>query len=184
MLFRSLQAIADKISADWTAGDLSALAIASAVRINLAIELARIDAAITTRLSAFDYTPPPTDYAKPSDIPTDYAKPSDIPTDYVDDIAFGALDAKVDELLLGHAETDTWVSNFFGTPPLGITTPGANIVANVVGQVLPIKVTTAASNGSWGLWLASGTWNLRFSKDGFYDGVNGDSVIELEVTVP
>lgn len=44
-----LAAIADKISADWTAGDLSAVAIADAVRAELAIELARVDAAISTR---------------------------------------------------------------------------------------------------------------------------------------
>ena len=44
-----LQAIADKVSGDWSAGDVSATAVASAVRTNLATELGRIDAAITTR---------------------------------------------------------------------------------------------------------------------------------------
>ena len=51
-----LQAIADKIAGDLTAGDLTAVAIASAVRTNLATELGRIDEAISSRLasSAFD----------------------------------------------------------------------------------------------------------------------------------
>lgn len=47
-----LQAIADKIASDLTAGDLTAVAIASAVRTNLATELARIDVAISTRLAS------------------------------------------------------------------------------------------------------------------------------------
>jgi len=54
-----LQAIADKVSGDWSAGDVSATAVASAVRTNLATELARIDAAISTRLAAAGYTAPP-----------------------------------------------------------------------------------------------------------------------------
>jgi len=53
-----LQAIADKISGDWTAGDLSALAIAAAVRADLATELARIDASISSRLATSGYTAP------------------------------------------------------------------------------------------------------------------------------
>jgi len=44
-----LQAIADKVSGDWSAGDVSAAAVASAVRTNLTTELGRIDAAVTTR---------------------------------------------------------------------------------------------------------------------------------------
>jgi hypothetical protein len=44
-----MQAIADRIAADWVAGDASPLAVASAVRTNLAIELARIDATISSR---------------------------------------------------------------------------------------------------------------------------------------
>lgn len=48
-----MQAIADKIAADWVAGDASPLAIASAVRTNLATELARIDASITTRMASY-----------------------------------------------------------------------------------------------------------------------------------
>lgn len=55
-----MQAIADKIAADWVAGDASPLAIAAAVRTNLATELARIDAAISTRLAAAGYTAPAT----------------------------------------------------------------------------------------------------------------------------
>lgn len=53
-----LQAIGDKIAGDLTAGDLTALAIASAVRTNLSTELARIDAAISTRLAESGYTEP------------------------------------------------------------------------------------------------------------------------------
>jgi hypothetical protein len=53
-----MQAIANLIAADWVAGDASPLAIAAAVRTNLATELARIDAAISTRLAAAGYTAP------------------------------------------------------------------------------------------------------------------------------
>lgn len=55
-----MQAIADRIAADWVAGDASPLAVAAAVRTNLATELARIDAAISTRLAAAGYTAPAT----------------------------------------------------------------------------------------------------------------------------
>ena len=53
-----MQAIANLIAADWVAGDASPLAIAAAVRTNLATELARIDEAISTRLAAAGYTAP------------------------------------------------------------------------------------------------------------------------------
>ncbi len=43
-----LQAVADKIASDLTSGDVTAAAIASAVRTNLATELARIDVAISS----------------------------------------------------------------------------------------------------------------------------------------
>lgn len=43
-----LQAIGDKIAADLTAGDLTAVAIASAVRTNLTVELDRIDATFSS----------------------------------------------------------------------------------------------------------------------------------------
>lgn len=46
-----MQAIADQIAADWVAGDVSPVAVASAVRTALATELARIDAAISSRSS-------------------------------------------------------------------------------------------------------------------------------------
>lgn len=52
-----LKAITDKIAAvDPSLGDLSLSAIASAVRTELSVELARIDAAITTRLAAAGIT--------------------------------------------------------------------------------------------------------------------------------
>lgn len=47
-----LQAIADQIAADWVAGDASPVAIAAAVRTNLATELGRIDAAVSSRATA------------------------------------------------------------------------------------------------------------------------------------
>lgn len=53
-----MQAIANLIAADWVAGDASPLAIAAAVRTNLATELARLDAAISTRLAAASYISP------------------------------------------------------------------------------------------------------------------------------
>lgn len=52
-----MQAIADLIAADWVAGDATPLAIAAAVRTNLATELARIDEAISaakTLTGAYD----------------------------------------------------------------------------------------------------------------------------------
>ena len=56
-----LKAITDKIaSVDPTLGELSLSAIASAVRTELATELARIDAAVTSRLAASGYTVSPT----------------------------------------------------------------------------------------------------------------------------
>jgi hypothetical protein len=54
-----MQAIADKIAADWVAGDASPVAIAAAVRTNLAAELALIDVAVSTRLATTGYTAPP-----------------------------------------------------------------------------------------------------------------------------
>jgi len=55
-----LQAIIDKIAAaNPSLDDLTLGAIASAVRTELAVELARIDAAITTRLATASYTAPP-----------------------------------------------------------------------------------------------------------------------------
>ncbi|MDY0197652.1 MAG: hypothetical protein RBR68_07540 [Tenuifilaceae bacterium] len=66
---RVLQAIVDKIaSANPSLEDLTLLSIASAVRTELTTELERIDQAISTRLAALDYSPPPTDYAKPEDV--------------------------------------------------------------------------------------------------------------------
>ena len=52
-----LQAIADKVSGDWSAGDVSATAVASAVRTNLATELGRIDENVSSAkalTSAYD----------------------------------------------------------------------------------------------------------------------------------
>jgi len=52
-----MQAIADLIAADWVAGDASPLAIASAVRTELATELSRIDEAVSaakTLTAAYD----------------------------------------------------------------------------------------------------------------------------------
>lgn len=66
---RVLQAIVDKIaSVNPSLEDLTLLSIASAVRTELTTELERIDQAISTRLAALDYFPPPTDYAKPEDV--------------------------------------------------------------------------------------------------------------------
>lgn len=55
-----LQAIADKISSDLTAGDLTALALVSAIKADVTIAqmIARIDASVSSRLADTDYTPP------------------------------------------------------------------------------------------------------------------------------
>ena len=55
----AMQALADKIAGDLVVGDLTAMAIASAVRVNLATELARIDVDISSRLATSGYTAPP-----------------------------------------------------------------------------------------------------------------------------
>lgn len=57
-----LQAIADKIAGDLTAGDLTALAIVSAIKADatLSTMISRIDQTISSRLAAADYTAPPT----------------------------------------------------------------------------------------------------------------------------
>ena len=68
-----LKAITDKIaSVDPNLGDLSLSAIAAAVRTNLATELARIDAAISTRLAGSVYAAP--DNADIQAIKADYAR--------------------------------------------------------------------------------------------------------------
>lgn len=55
-----LQAIADRIAADWVAGDASPLAIVAAIKNDATIAqmIARIDATITSRLAAAGYTAP------------------------------------------------------------------------------------------------------------------------------
>lgn len=55
-----MQAIADKIAADWVAGDASPLAIVAAIKADatLATLIARIDATISSRLSAAGYVAP------------------------------------------------------------------------------------------------------------------------------
>ena len=57
-----LQAIADKIAGDLTAGDLTALAIVSAIKADatLAQMISRIDVATSSRLASASYTAPPT----------------------------------------------------------------------------------------------------------------------------
>lgn len=50
--------IADLIAQDWIAGDASPLAIAAAVRTELATELARIDETISSRMAGSNYEPP------------------------------------------------------------------------------------------------------------------------------
>lgn len=56
-----LQAIADKIAGDLTAGDLTALSIVSAIKndATLSTMISRIDQTIGSRLAAADYTAPP-----------------------------------------------------------------------------------------------------------------------------
>jgi hypothetical protein len=69
-----LQAIIDKIAAaNPSLDDLTLGAIASAVRTELAVELARIDAAITTRLASASYTAPPSAATNASAVRTELA---------------------------------------------------------------------------------------------------------------
>lgn len=69
-----LQAIIDKIAAaNPSLDDLTLGAIASAVRTELAVELARIDAAITTRLASASYTAPPSASTNASAVRTELA---------------------------------------------------------------------------------------------------------------
>lgn len=92
--------------------------------------------------------------------------------------------SKIDTLILGHAPTDTYISHEsdLGIGALGPTTPFADIVA--VSSSSPLRYSRAAFDGTWGIWLPSGTWELRFSRAGYYDPNDGDSMITVEVVIP
>lgn len=82
--------------------------------------------------------------------------------------------------LITHASTDV------GDVVLGLATPGSSITAYLAsdtGRTEPKRHTTAATDGTWALYLPAGTYVLVVSLDGYYDAADGDSVIERTVVV-
>lgn len=70
---------------------------------------------------------------------------------------------------------------------LGLNTPGSSITAYLASdteRTYPKRHTTAASDGTWALYLPAGTYVLVAALDGYYDAADGDSVIERTVVVP
>jgi hypothetical protein len=69
---------------------------------------------------------------------------------------------------------------------LGLATPGSTITAYLATDTDrsdPVRQTTAATDGSWALYLPAGTYTLVVTLDGYYDAADGDSEITRTVTV-
>jgi len=198
-----LQAIADKISSDWTAGDLSAVAIASAVRTNLATELARIDADISSRLASTSYTAPDnagvsavqakTDQLTFTDGTVDANATASVDAQAIRD-ALGMLLANLDEQLaeiLGAAGGTVagWVSITQSTlddsgVALGVTEVSGVVTAGVTVSAIIDGVakynTTSDGDGEYDLPVPPGaTYTVRFSWDGPDGAASTDKVVTI-----
>lgn len=69
---------------------------------------------------------------------------------------------------------------------LGVATAGSAITAYLATDTDrsdPVRQTTAATDGSWALYLPAGTYTLVVTLDGYYDAADGDSEITRTVVV-
>lgn len=130
------------------------------------VDTANLDVAVSTRLAASAYTAPSGSSASDIDAVLSATHGAG---------AWGPADETSDTEV-------THLSTGDDAEVIGITTPGATISA-YIGQTF-FRRSVAEPDGEWSIWLTPGaTYTLQFSKDGYYDAEDGDSVITREVTV-
>lgn len=108
----------------------------------------------------------------------------------LDGVAASIAGQAVGDTLINHLTRIDANGNIVASPlgtALGIATAGSRLalyLAADTGFTTPVRLTTAATDGTWALHAAAGTYTLVVTKDGHYDAAEGDSAITRTVIVP